>query len=372
MTRDRMVQTRKMAWLVGVALVAAITVGHYLTPTSSPQFHDAMRRMYYLPIVLVGVRCGMLAGLGIAVLAALAYFPHIYLHWGGDPLGAANLNRTFEVMMYLVVGLLTGSLADRERRARIAAEGAQAEAEVRAREARDAAGALLDAEEQLRRTDRLATLGILSASLAHEVRNPLGSLRGIADMLGSEFPEGHPRRELIDIMDAEVRRLGAVVDTYLDSARSRPGSEPARVADVVASVLRLLAYEASRQGVSCEAAAVPAELTLPLDEELLRQVLINLVLNGIQARAGESGHVSIEAGSEGDRVFVRCRDDGPGFPGEVMGTDPRPFYTTHRFGTGLGLPIVRRIVESRGGRLLLENLLGGGACAEIVFGGSRA
>ena len=99
---------RANRWILGgsALLVIGATLGHYLTPTSSPQFHDALRRLYYLPIALVGVRCGMRAGLAIASFVVVAYFPHIFLQWGGDPFGPVNLNRSFEMVLWLIVGLL--------------------------------------------------------------------------------------------------------------------------------------------------------------------------------------------------------------------------------------------------------------------------
>ena len=96
-------------------LVAIATLGHYLTPASALPWHDTFRRLYYLPIVMMGVRWGLKAGLGTGILIALIYFPHFYTHWGGNPLSDSNLNRTFEVIMWMAVGLLTGLLSDRER-----------------------------------------------------------------------------------------------------------------------------------------------------------------------------------------------------------------------------------------------------------------
>lgn len=337
-------------WL-GLLGVTIVTLGHYLTPSSSPQFHDALRRLYYLPIALVGVRCGVRGGLTAATVAVVTYFPHIWTHWGGDPLGPENLNRTFEMLMWLIVGGLCGLLADRER---------------------DAARSLVDAQDKLRQADRLATLGLLSASLAHEIRNPLASLRGIADTLRRDFPEGHPRRELVDILDEEVRRLNDVLDAHLEHARMRPGQGPAAVEPVAHAVLRLLQPESRKRNVTCTVTVEPPDLQVPVPEDLARQVLVNLVLNSLHAIDDATGRVEIRADRAEGATEIRITDDGPGFPDGVLGEDPQPFFTTRGYGTGLGLPIVRQIVERHGGKLRLENRPAGGASACITFEGASS
>ena len=361
---------RANAWIVGgsLLLVVAATLGHYLTPTSSPHFHDALRRVYYIPIALVGVRCGLRAGLGIAAFVAVSYFPHIYLHWGGEPFGPVNLNRSFEVILWLLVGLLTGLLSDREREAARLAERERRGAEQSALTARKATRSLLEAQEQLRQADRLSTLGLLSAGLAHEVRNPLGSLKGIADMLRDDYPEEHAHRELVEILDKEVGRLDKVVEAFLENARQKGSGGPSPVSPEVAAVAGLLEWESRKREVRIDSRVDPPELCVPLPADLLRQILLNLVLNGLQVLDGRGGKVRVLGWREGERTLLAVEDDGPGFPEALSGGEPRAFFTTRPHGTGLGLAITREIVESHGGRMSMKNKEEGGARVLITFG----
>ncbi|MCK6460748.1 MAG: ATP-binding protein [Planctomycetes bacterium] len=342
----------------GIILVVLITVAHYATPPDAMRIHDVLTRLYYVPIVFVGARCGRKAGTGIAVLVALAFFPHLFTHLGGDPL-EKNLNRSFEIVLWIVVGYLTGYYSDRERATREAAEAS-------ALAAREAARGLLEAQAQLRQADRLATLGLLSANLAHEVRNPLASLKGIADLLRAEFPAGHARKELIDILDQEVQRLDGVVGNYLESARPARDDGRAGLREVVEGVRALLDAEARKRGVRISAEVSPPDIVLPLAKDLLRQLLVNFVLNSLEA-VGHGGTVWMRASRTQTGTDLVVDDDGPGFPRELEGQEPRPFFTTRSHGTGLGLPIARGIVESHGGRLRLENRPEGGARVVVSF-----
>ena len=114
-----------------LVLILIATIGHYTTPTSSIPWHDTFRRLYYLPIVMMGVRFGLMAGLGTGIFVAIIYMPHFYTHWGGNPLSESNLNRTLEVLMWVAVGGLTGFLAEREHRAVMREGEARREAEKR-------------------------------------------------------------------------------------------------------------------------------------------------------------------------------------------------------------------------------------------------
>jgi signal transduction histidine kinase len=343
----------------GIVLVVLITVAHYATPPDAMRIHDLLTRLYYVPIVFVGARCGRRAGTGIAVLVALAFFPHLFTHLGGDPL-EKNLNRSFEIVLWIAVGYLTGYFSDRERATREAAEAS-------AQAAREAARGLVEAQAQLRQADRLATLGLLAANLAHEVRNPLASLKGIADLLRAAPASGDVRKELIDIIDQEVQRLDAVVGTYLESARPARDDGRSEVQAVVDGVRALLDAEARKRGVRISPEISPPDLVLPLAQDLLRQVLVNLVLNGLQA-VGPGGNVWIRGSRTEAGAVLVVEDNGPGFPPELEGHEPRPFFTTRSHGTGLGLPIARGIVGSHGGTLRLENRPDGGARVVVSFG----
>ncbi len=213
---------------------------------------------------------------------------------------------------------------------------------------------------QFQARDRLAVLGQMAAGLAHEVKNPLGAIKGAAQLLDARGPSGEPQAdsEFVSIILEEVDRLDRVVGSVLDYARPAP-SDPRDLAvgEVLERTVRLLGAEGSSVELVLE-----IEPNLPLvraDAEQLRQVVINLVRNAIQAMSGH-GRVVIGAslveqlsGSDGVSrlVAISVRDHGPGIADEVRARLFVPFVTTKQRGTGLGLAISQRIVEEMGGRI---------------------
>jgi two-component system, NtrC family, sensor histidine kinase HydH len=210
---------------------------------------------------------------------------------------------------------------------------------------------------RMKERDRLAALGEMAAGLAHEIRNPLGAIKASAQYLSEEEDPG-PGGEFLDIIVDEVDRLNRVVSSFLDYARPSEGDpEPIDVNATVDRTMQLLRPE-------CAAAAVRAELLLDpdlpkvrIDVEQLRQVLINLVQNALQAMEG-GGQLTVETGSREHRrlhvqvrreVEIRVRDTGPGIDENVLKNLFVPFVTTKSRGTGLGLAISQRIINAAGG-----------------------
>jgi signal transduction histidine kinase len=243
-------------------------------------------------------------------------------------------------------------------------------------------GVVIDNSRQYRRMqerDRLAALGQMAAGLAHEVKNPLGAIKGAAQLLSD--PLDHSRnaaveQEFVGIILEEVERLDRVVGSVLDYARPSKGELGA--VNVNAVVRRTVTVLASDRAEECE---IVTELSdeLPLaraDAEQLRQVLINLVRNAVQAMGGQ-GTVSVRtatyseppsavAGTLGGTwVEVSVRDRGPGIAPQVLKNLFVPFFTTKERGTGLGLAISQRMVEEMGGRIEVNSDLGDGATFSV-------
>ncbi len=217
------------------------------------------------------------------------------------------------------------------------------------------------AYQQLKQRDRLATLGEMAAGLAHEIRNPLGAIKASAQYLAEEPGDAAGGGdEFLGIIVEEVDRLNRVVSSFLDYARpTRGDAEPIDVNAVVRRTMQLLDAE-------CEEAGVAYELTLAeglpearIDVEQLRQVLINLVQNALQAMDSGGRLVVASAlrlredapGSRRTFVEVRVEDTGPGIPQKVLANLFVPFVTTKDRGTGLGLAISQRIVAAVGGHI---------------------
>jgi signal transduction histidine kinase len=246
-------------------------------------------------------------------------------------------------------------------------------------------GVVIENSQQYRRMqerDRLAALGQMAAGLAHEIKNPLGAIKGSAQLLGEDH-DGNSidpaSREFVGIILEEVERLDRVVGSVLDYARPSRGNPG--VVDVNAAVRRTIQLLASErhEGVTFDVRLADELTAIRADSEQLRQVLINLVRNAVQAMNGR-GTVTIttwqrygwrpgwsgpSAGT--DWVEIAVRDDGPGIQPQVLENLFVPFFTTKIKGTGLGLAISQRLIESMGGRILVASQPGQGSTFSIVM-----
>ncbi|HAD05377.1 MAG: histidine kinase [Desulfuromonadales bacterium GWC2_61_20] len=353
---------RRQDWIrltIVVVLVAVITVLHYQTTIAKVHFHDIYRRLYYVPIVLGGLWFTLRGGVGTALVVSLLFIPHVVIQWGHHP--TADPEQYLEIILYNVIGFLTGLLAERELRQKLSYQSAARRLEESYAELRRQADLILDIEDQLRRADRLSALGELSAGMAHEIRNPLGSIRGTAEILQDGIDPADPRYEFTRILIKEVDRLNRVVQDFLDFARPptplRASVDPVAVLREVLQLTRQLALKNGVE-VSLDADAVSA--TVAGEEEQLKQAFLNLVLNALQAMP-TGGTLTIAAGSEGGEVQLRFRDSGPGIPLDLQEKIFNPFFTTRREGTGLGLAITQRIVSAHGGRLEVASAMGAGS-----------
>ena len=208
-------------------------------------------------------------------------------------------------------------------------------------------------ERRLEHERRLASLGEMSAVMAHEIRNPLASLKGNAQLLARALPEGERPRARADRVVDEAIRLESLTNDLLEFARTgairREPVDPA-------PLLREAAAELDAARVDIAADRAPA--VWPLDPARIRQVLGNLLENALQA---SEGRVTASAREEDGRLVYTVRDDGPGIPPEDLPHIFEPFYTRRTRGTGLGLAVARRLVDLHGGTLTARNHPDGGA-----------
>jgi two-component system sensor histidine kinase HydH len=213
-------------------------------------------------------------------------------------------------------------------------------------------------ERRLVEERRLASLGQMSAVLAHEIRNPLASLKGNAQMLARGLPEGDRSRARADRVVAEAVRLEELTTDLLEFARS--GAIRQEVVDPAA----LLREAAAGMPVDIDAAAAPAAWSF--DRERIRQVLVNLLENAVWA-SGEGGRVAARVAQEAGQLVYTVRDRGPGIPEESLPRIFEPFFTGRTDGTGLGLAVARRIVELHGGSIAARNHPDGGAEMRVAL-----
>jgi signal transduction histidine kinase len=287
------------------------------------------------------------------LLVIALYIPHAFGYIGFDP--GTTVEKILEMLLYLLVGLLTGTLvarinAARDRQKRTAED---------LRVTLDQKTAM---EAELVRSARMAAVGRLSAGLAHEIRNPLASIKGSAEVLADDFPDDHPKGRMFSILQEETGRLNQVLSQFLAFARSEPGEvAPFDLEQECRAVAQLMEHRP--EPVTVMITAAPVVPTASGNREQVRQVLLNLALNA--AAAGGEVRFEIEAGHS----EVRCGvfDTGPGFTAEALANFGTPFFSTKADGTGLGLATSLRIIEDLGGTLEPDPAYTPGGCVRLTL-----
>lgn len=309
--------------------------------------------------ILVGQRgAALAAALGITVYASLCLalyagwlLPPVDQRGGGFTLTAQDLawSLVLNTLGVSVVALLGGYLAERLRLT---------------------GGALQVATARALEAERLALLGRIAAGLAHEIRNPLGSIRGSIEMLRESPALSDEDRLLCEIVQREARRLNDLVGDMMDLSKPRaPRAEATDVAALAREVAALASNDARAADVMVKYEGAEGAVVARCDGAQLRQVLWNLVRNALQVSpAGATVHVRVE--TEGPRVTLAVDDEGPGISDDVGARIFDDFFTTRTHGAGIGLAVVRRILEDHAGmgaRLAVERSVHGGASFRVAL-----
>jgi len=328
---------------------------------------ESLFYLLFFPLVAVnayyfGPRVGLVASLLAGGLYALAaYLAEPWIGWTPALVVAA---------LVALPAFALGHVAERERSSR-------AEVERLNLELKGTLDQLKAAQEELLRSERMATVGRLSLKVAHEVRNPISAIELNAEMLEDIVRE----RSGTDMEDAsglvgsireQVKALDALTEEYLAYARfPRPNFEEDSVNDVVEEMTEFVRPVATRQGTVLRVISDPTVPPLLLDRALLRQAVLNLVKNGLESVA-QGGELRVTTRPVNDSVEIAVSDTGVGISEEVSRHLFEPFFTTKPQGTGLGLPIARQIVEEHGGEIQWSGQAGGGATFTIRLPIKRA
>jgi two-component system sensor histidine kinase HydH len=226
-------------------------------------------------------------------------------------------------------------------------------------------------EEQLRRSERLASLGRLAAGVAHEIRNPLSSIKGFATILAGRFKEDGRSRQIADVMVQEVARLNRVVSELLDFARpTELDRRMVSFADLLRRSIKLVEGDASHRGVRVDLAVHPENLESEVDPDRFSQILLNLYLNALHAMEN-GGTLDIEALEGSGEVILTVSDSGSGISPEHLPHVFDPYFTTKPQGVGLGLANVHKFVEAHNGEIEVESTAGKGTTFTIRLPSSQ-
>lgn len=219
-------------------------------------------------------------------------------------------------------------------------------------------------KEHIRRQDRLAALGELSAGIAHEIRNPLGIIKGAAGILNKESgAKGTKLAELSSVILEEVDRLNEVISDFLEFARPRPPQfKPENMNDLLRATLQMAALQIEKRKVRVHEDLAPDLPMVMADEHQMHQVFLNLILNALQATdEGDTVEIATRFLSQEKLVEIVFSDTGMGIPEENLNKVFNPFFTSKEQGTGLGLSVVSKIVENHDGKIFLASEVGKGA-----------
>ncbi|HED18859.1 MAG TPA: sensor histidine kinase [Gammaproteobacteria bacterium] len=230
-----------------------------------------------------------------------------------------------------------------------------------------AAQALLEQQRNLANTERLATVGEMMARIAHELRNPLAGIKMACANLHKDLaqePDNADYSERVDIVSTEIDRVIAVLNAMLDQARHHP--EPLRdvnIGSVVTDLMTLARYQIPARIALIK--DIPDDLVCRLPDAMLRQALLNLLLNARQAIDDQDGDITVRARAGDGMLYLSVIDDGPGFPVDLIKAGIHAFVSHRPGGTGLGLSMVQRFARARGGEVKLSDREPQGACVTL-------
>lgn len=323
----------------GILLISSL---HLAIPLSDLHWHNLFQHLYYLPIVVTALSFGWRGGLAAALLAGLSNLPHNVLSLKVLPNYA--IDQLLDIPIFCAAGVLTGVLAERGRKHR-------ADLERTTERLTEVYQELQNNFEQMKRSERLFALGQLSAGLAHEIRNPLASIAGAAGILQRNSNLEPKNMECLEIISKECQRLNRLVSNFLEFARPRvPHYQKIDIVPVLESVLELARHAPGNQPIELRKNVQPQLPAVESDPELLKQVLLNLVMNAIQAMPA-GGEVVMSAAQHHERILIQVKDAGSGIKSENLDRIFDPFFTTKDDGSGLGLSVAHQIVEQHGGML---------------------
>ncbi len=311
--------------IVLAVLIIGISLLHYITNVGWHLQHAVYREIYFFPIFLAGFWFGLRGALTVSLSIAGIYLPYLIISWINLPIeGFDNL---LDVVIFNVVAVIIGVLVDRQR----------------------------TDNRRLREAESLAAMGRAFSALAHDIKTPLIAIGGFSRLVRKKLPQGDQSLEKLDIVIHETQRLEQMVKEILDFTRPLDlHRETGSLNEAISRSMSIVEEAAEGKKITLEKNFSDNVPEIAFDKGRMEQVLINLLMNAIQASpGGRTVHVATHR--KGKNIQISIKDCGTGIPEERREKIFTPFFTTKRNGTGLGLPIARKIIDAHGGLIEIEN-----------------
>jgi len=347
--------------LISVTAKLALCYGLiYFTNGISSSFYFFL----LLPVITAGTNFGALGTAVVSVIAGGMYLSFVLFLEEGDVIPPdAKLELATRIGFALLLGLFTNRFAEEKRRETRRYQAAAEELAI-------ANTRLREAQAQMRRSERLAALGQLTAGLAHELRNPMGTMKSSAELLARNVaPDNEIAREMAGYISSEVDRTNLIITRFLEFARPRNLQlETAPIEPLLDRVIEQVNREktGNAAAVTIEKECPPGVPELEFDAQLMERVFSNLIMNAAQA-SNPGGVVTVRTSHTGSQVEVAVIDHGTGIDAKNLESIFNPFFTTKSDGVGLGLAIVSKIVDDHGGKITVESVLGEGTTFRVLL-----
>lgn len=312
-----------------ICIIACLVVGIsfliYFTNQDSHYLHIFYRGLLFLPVMLASFWFGLRGGLATSLSICVLYLPYVLTMW--TAFSVMDFDRIIDFALYNLVALVMGILSDRQK-----------------------------ADHKLaREAESLAAVGKSLSGVAHDMKTPLIAIGGFSRLVKKYVREDHPHRDKLDIIIDETQRLENMVKDMLDFSKplelNRSSTD---IYTLIEECLELVATQAQRRKVVVKHKSVQGLSATSMDQMRMKQVLINLIMNAIQA-SPEGETVVVSCYQIKNKNIIDVIDCGCGISLDQRGEIFMPFFSTKKDGTGLGLPIVRKIVEAHQGQIQVRD-----------------
>ena len=318
-------------------LIVGISMLHYLTGHRYGQYHGFYGQLYLLPLILAGLWSGLRGALGASIGVSALYIPFLVIEH--HPFDNQGFDRILGITVMTIASIILGILSDRR----------------------------MAHEKELKESERLAAIGKTVIAVAHEMQAPLIAISGFTMQVKKRLIDELCVEKLETVL-RECRRLETLSREMLDISRpptlNRTKEDPRLIAEKCADIANNAVYRDAK--IRIKVYSSPDLPRIFCDLEHMERVLIDLLINAIHASA-ENGVIRVKAHVQGKLMFFDIDDAGPGIPEEIRERMFNLFFTTKKQGTGLGLPIARKIVRAHGGDIIHLNNKEGGSTFRVML-----